>query len=142
MTNPQGEAIMWRREGKMVRLNQELETLAVFDRIYDLEPNPSRSVNAAHVSRQKRRSEIGAEIAKLEAEKRWFKVSWKRLVKGLTTQVETAHLPLRFCGKAGMRTALVLRRLEDRIHELCAKTMIARGKWRPTSSYSIRRIER
>jgi hypothetical protein len=118
---------MWGREGKLVRLNQELETLAVFDRIYDLDPNPSRNVNAAYVSRQKRRSEIGAEIANLEAGKRWLKVSQKHLVRALTTQVETARLLLRFCSKAGMTAALVLRRLEDRIHELCAKSLIARG---------------
>jgi hypothetical protein len=117
---------MWGREGKLVCLNQELETLAVFDRIYDLDPNPSRSVNAAYDSRQKRRSEIGAEIANLEAGKRWLKVS-QNLVRGLTTQVETARLLLRFCSKAGMTAALVLRRLEDRIHELCAKALIARG---------------
>ena len=129
MTNAEGEAIMWGR--KMVRLNQELETLAVFDRIYDLDPNPSRSVNAAHASRQKRRSEIGVEIANLEAGKLWFKVSRKHLVSGLTTQVEKARLLLRFCGEAEMTAAIVLRRLEDRIHEHCAKTLIARGKWRP-----------
>lgn len=119
---------MWVREGKLVRLNEELETLAVFDRIYDLDPNPSRSVNAAHVSRQKRRSEIGAEIAKLEAGKRWLKVSQKHLVRGLTTQVATARLLLRFCSKAGMTAALVLRRLEERVHELCAKALIARDR--------------
>jgi hypothetical protein len=116
---------MWGREGKLIRLNQELETLAVFDRIYDLDPNPSRSGNAAQVSRQKRRSEIGVEIANLEAGKRWFKVSRKHLVRGLTTQVETARLLSRFCNKAGMTAALVLRRLEDSIRELCAKTLIA-----------------
>ncbi len=62
------------REEKLVRLYQELDTLEVFDRVHDYRADdPNRGDNDAYVSRQKRRSEILAEIAKLGVRKnRWF----------------------------------------------------------------------
>lgn len=63
---------MW-REGKVVRLHEELELLDVFDRVHDYgADDPNRGDDEAHVSRQKRRSEILTEIANLEGKKPWF----------------------------------------------------------------------
>ena len=63
---------MW-REGKLTRLHEELEILDVFDRVHDHGADvPNRSDNDAYLSRQKRRSEILAEIAKLRVRKPWF----------------------------------------------------------------------
>lgn len=61
---------MWGREGKLLRLYEELTTLDVFDRVHDYgADDPNRSDNGAYVSRQKRRSQILAEIAKLGVKK-------------------------------------------------------------------------
>jgi hypothetical protein len=62
---------MW-CEGRLVRLHEELELLDVFDRVHNYANAPNRSDNDAYVSRQKRRSEILAEIAKLGVRKPWF----------------------------------------------------------------------
>ena len=62
---------MW-REGKLARLHEELEILDVFDRVHDYGAvAPNRSDNDAYGFRQKRRSEIVAEIAKPAARKPW-----------------------------------------------------------------------
>jgi len=63
---------MWGRDVSLVRLNEEPETLAAFDRIHELDPNPSCAHNDACVSRQKRRSEIAAEIARFKVKKSRF----------------------------------------------------------------------
>jgi hypothetical protein len=64
---------MWGREEKLVRLYEELETLYVFDRIHDYGADVrNRGDDDAYASRQKRRSEILAEIAKLTVRKPWF----------------------------------------------------------------------
>jgi hypothetical protein len=62
---------MW-REGKLARLHEELEILDVFDRVHNCANGPNRSDDDAYVSRQKRRSEILAGIAKLEARQPWL----------------------------------------------------------------------
>jgi hypothetical protein len=63
---------MW-RDGKLARLHEELELLGVFDRVHDYAADdPNRADNEAYVSRQRRRSEISAEIAKLAGRKPWF----------------------------------------------------------------------
>jgi hypothetical protein len=60
---------MW-REGKLARLHEELELLDVFDRVRDYgADDPNRADADAYVSRQRRRSEISAEIAKLGGRK-------------------------------------------------------------------------
>jgi hypothetical protein len=62
---------MW-REGKLARLHQELEILDAFDRLRDYgADDPNRADNLAYALRQKRRSEISAEIAKLGVRKPW-----------------------------------------------------------------------
>jgi hypothetical protein len=61
-----------RREEKLVRLYQELDTLEVFDRVHDYRADDPNRADNAYVSRQKRRSEILAEIAKLRVRKPWF----------------------------------------------------------------------
>jgi hypothetical protein len=63
---------MW-REGKLVRLQEELEILDVFDRLRNYGADDfNRGDNDAYLSRQHRRSEILAEIAKLGVRKPWF----------------------------------------------------------------------
>jgi len=63
---------MW-RERKRVRLHEELEILDVFDRLHDYQADDvNRGDNDAYVSRQKRRSEILAEIARLGGRKPRF----------------------------------------------------------------------
>jgi len=66
---------MW-REGKLVRLHEELQMLDVFDRVHDCGTDqPNRPDNEAYLSRQERRSEILAEIAKLTARSSGSRVS-------------------------------------------------------------------
>jgi hypothetical protein len=63
---------MW-REGKLARLHQELEVLDAFDRLHDYgADDPNRGDNLAYALRQKRRSEISAEIATLGERKPWY----------------------------------------------------------------------
>lgn len=63
---------MWREE-KLARLQEELKMLDVFDRVHDCETDHrNHPDNGACVSRQKRRAEILAEVAKLEVRKPWF----------------------------------------------------------------------
>jgi len=63
---------MW-REGKLARLHEALDILDVFDRVHDCgTDDPNRPDHQAYVSRQKRRSYILAEIAKLEGRKPWL----------------------------------------------------------------------
>ena len=63
---------MW-REGKLARLHEELEMLNVFDRVHDYgADHPNRGENDAYLSRQQRRSEILAGIAKLGVQKPRF----------------------------------------------------------------------
>jgi hypothetical protein len=63
--------ITW-REGRLARLHEELKILDVFDRLHDYgADDPNRGDHDACVFRQKRRSEISAEIAKLAGRKPW-----------------------------------------------------------------------
>jgi len=60
-----GGALMWWQKARLVRLYDELESLAIFDRlVYDF--HADRGDNDAHTFRERRRSEVLAEIAKLE----------------------------------------------------------------------------
>ena len=70
---------MWGREEKLVRLYEELDTLYVFDRIHDYGADVrNRGDDNAYASRQERRSEILAEIAK---RKPWFEGFGARMLK-------------------------------------------------------------
>jgi hypothetical protein len=60
------------RREKLARLHAELDTLALFDRVHDNTTDPNPADNRAHSLRQTRRSEIIAEIEKLEAIKPKF----------------------------------------------------------------------
>lgn len=54
------------RYNAFVRLNQELNTLAAFDRLYDFIPVHDSAQTLAHELRQTRRSQIAGEIEKLK----------------------------------------------------------------------------
>ena len=60
---------MWRRQKTLARLQEELRTIAVFDRIHDYAPDSDPADNRAHAFRQIRRSEIRAEIRSLSTSK-------------------------------------------------------------------------
>jgi hypothetical protein len=55
---------MWRRK-VLATLHQELETIALFDRLHDLTREHDSADDPVHASRQIRRSQIMAEIKKL-----------------------------------------------------------------------------
>ena|ERR1700756_2056878 len=55
---------MWRRK-MLASLHQELETIALFDRVHDLTLEHDSADDRAYASRQIRRSQIAAEIKKL-----------------------------------------------------------------------------
>ena len=59
------EADMWRRQKALTRLHDELNTLAVFDRVYDYTQDHDLADSRAHELRQMRRSQIMAEIKEL-----------------------------------------------------------------------------
>jgi hypothetical protein len=58
------EADMWRRK-MLASLRQELETIALFDRVHDFTLEHDSADDRAYASRQIRRSQILAEIKKL-----------------------------------------------------------------------------
>jgi hypothetical protein len=60
---------MFRRQKTLSRLHEELETLALFDRVHEYVTDPSPADNRAYASRQIRRSQILAEISKVSAPK-------------------------------------------------------------------------
>lgn len=60
---------MWRRRATLARLREELNTLAVFDRVHDYSEDADSRDKEAYANRQMRRSEIIAKIAKLRASK-------------------------------------------------------------------------
>ena len=60
------------RQKTLAFLHEELRILALFDRVHDNTTDPNPADNRAHSLRQTRRSEIIAEIEKLEAIKPKF----------------------------------------------------------------------
>jgi len=64
---------MLRRRRTLALLQEELRTLALFDRVHEYATNPNPADNRAHASRQIRRSQIMAEIRKLNPPKREFR---------------------------------------------------------------------
>jgi hypothetical protein len=60
---------MWRQQKALARLHQELNTLALFDRIHAYTQHPSLADNRAAEFRQMRRTQIMAEIAELSPSK-------------------------------------------------------------------------
>jgi len=56
---------MWRRRKKLERLEEELMSINLFERLYDRVANPTESEQKAHSARQIRRAEILAKIEKL-----------------------------------------------------------------------------
>jgi hypothetical protein len=72
---------MWARHERLIHLNEGLAALAVFDRLDNYPTETDRSDSDARRSlRQRRRSEILAEIAMLEAKKPWFEESSARAI--------------------------------------------------------------
>lgn len=62
----------------MIRLNEGLEIIAVFDRLDDYPAEANQGDGDTRQSRQRRRSEILTEIARLKARKLWFEKSYAR----------------------------------------------------------------
>ena len=60
---------MSRRQKTLACLQEELSTLAVFDRVHDYTRDPDPADNRAYTSRQIRRSQIMAEISRLSLSK-------------------------------------------------------------------------
>jgi hypothetical protein len=56
---------MWRRHKALARLKDELNALAVFDRVYECTQDHDLASNRAHELRQVRRTQIMAEISEL-----------------------------------------------------------------------------
>jgi hypothetical protein len=56
---------MWRRHKALTRLKDELNALAVFDRVYECTQDHDLASNRAHELRQVRRDQIMAEITEL-----------------------------------------------------------------------------
>ena len=58
---------MWWRKTRLVRLYEELEILAILNRlVHDSHANSDRGDTDIHIFRERRQSEVLAEIAKLE----------------------------------------------------------------------------
>jgi hypothetical protein len=64
---------MSRRQKTLACLQEELRTLALFDRLHDYTIDPDPANNQAYASRQVRRSQILAEIGELSASKREYR---------------------------------------------------------------------
>lgn len=56
---------MWRRQKALTALRDELCTIQVFDRVHDYSANTDPTDNEAYAARQIRRSEVAAEIQRL-----------------------------------------------------------------------------
>jgi hypothetical protein len=63
---------MFGRQKALAHLHEELETIALFDRVHEYVTDPSPADNRAYASRQIRRSQILVEISKLSAPKPVF----------------------------------------------------------------------
>lgn len=64
---------MWRRRKALARLQGELNTLALFDRVYDYIQDHDLPENRAHALREIRRTQIMAEIEELSTSKREYR---------------------------------------------------------------------
>jgi len=64
---------MWRRHKALVRLKDELNTLALFDRVHECTSGHDLASNRAHALRQERRAQIMNEITELSTSQleRW-----------------------------------------------------------------------
>jgi len=71
---------MWGRHERLIHLYEGLAVMAVFDRLENYPTEPDRVDKDARRSRQRRRAEILAEIAMLEAKKPWFKASYAQTI--------------------------------------------------------------
>lgn len=60
---------MWRRRKALVRLQDELNTLALFDRVHDYTQEHDLAESRAHASRQIRRIQIMVEMEELRTSK-------------------------------------------------------------------------
>jgi hypothetical protein len=64
------------RQNKLHRLREELEIIAVFERLEKYSTDPNRYNDESRVLRENRRSKIFAEIAVLEGKKSWVQRSY------------------------------------------------------------------
>jgi hypothetical protein len=64
---------MWWRQKALARLHDELNTLALFDRVHDYTQEHDLADNRAHELRQMRRTQIVAEINELSTSKVEFR---------------------------------------------------------------------
>ena len=60
---------MWRRQKALARLHDELNTLALLDRVYDYTQDHDLAGDRAHALRQMRFTQITAEIKELSTSK-------------------------------------------------------------------------
>ena len=69
---------------KLIHLQEELATIRLLDRLQDynneFDREFNRDDNGVHAARQKRRSEILAELAKLKGEKSIYEAPWRESV--------------------------------------------------------------
>ena len=66
----------WRKT-RLVRLYEELQILAILDRlVHDSHPKSDRDNNDIHIFRERRRSEVLAEIGKLEGRQAEVRNLW------------------------------------------------------------------
>jgi len=65
---------MWQRQKALTRLHDELNALALFDRVHDYTEEHDLANNRAHELRQIRRTQILAEIKELSTSKVGFRI--------------------------------------------------------------------
>jgi len=57
---------MWKRRRQLKRLEEELMSINLFERLYESRTNPTEADQCAHITRQARKTEVLAEIERLQ----------------------------------------------------------------------------
>ena len=82
------------RQKALARLNEDLETLAAFDRLHDLATTHDSAETSAYASRQIRRLQIATEIENLKASRGSNRTSHVRIISGFVLLCSIGYISL------------------------------------------------
>lgn len=82
---------MWDHRHRLLRLREELQILAVFERLENYALLPTHSKDGDHSLRERRRFEILAQIAALETRKSWLQQKYARIFAAALLISATAY---------------------------------------------------
>jgi hypothetical protein len=86
---------MWRRQKALARLHDELDTLALFDRVHDYTQNHDLADSGAYALRQSRRGQIMAEIKELSTSEQGYG-NWARISSAILLLCAGGYVTLHY----------------------------------------------